>query len=106
MLKSEGETPKKKTTRKSPASGSEPKTTRNPSRGRKKAASAETPGSVETPIQHASPEPAPAAPSHEEIARRAYELYLSRGRGNGAAAEDWLQAERELRGDRRKPGNA
>ena len=35
-------------------------------------------------------------PSREEIERRAYELYLARGCGEGHADEDWLQAEREL----------
>jgi hypothetical protein len=29
--------------------------------------------------------------------RRAYELYLSRGREDGGDLGDWLQAERELR---------
>ena len=33
----------------------------------------------------------------DEIARRAYEFYLSRGREDGADLDDWLQAERELR---------
>jgi len=27
---------------------------------------------------------------------RAYELYLARGAGDGAAMDDWLNAEREL----------
>ena len=35
-------------------------------------------------------------PSREEIARRAYELYLDRGGSEGSEQEDWLQAEREL----------
>lgn len=30
------------------------------------------------------------------IARRAYELYVQRGRQEGKALEDWLQAERQL----------
>jgi hypothetical protein len=33
-----------------------------------------------------------------EIARRAYQLYLARGREDGHDVEDWLQAERELNG--------
>ncbi len=33
----------------------------------------------------------------EQIARRAYELYLARGCEHGHDAEDWKQAERELR---------
>ncbi len=35
-----------------------------------------------------------------EIARRAYDLYLARGREDGHDLEDWLQAERELNGSR------
>ena len=35
-------------------------------------------------------------PAGEDIERRAYELYLARGRADGYALEDWLQAEREL----------
>ncbi len=37
-------------------------------------------------------------PSREQIARRAYELYLARGGSHGYDIEDWLRAERELRG--------
>jgi len=36
------------------------------------------------------------APSHEEIARRAYELYLQRGARHGCDLQDWIAAEREL----------
>lgn len=35
--------------------------------------------------------------SHDEIARRAYEVYLARGAAPGRDLDDWLQAERELR---------
>ena len=35
-------------------------------------------------------------PTHEQIARRAYELYLERGEKAGDAGEDWLTAENEL----------
>lgn len=34
--------------------------------------------------------------SEEQIAERAYELYLNRGAEHGADLDDWLQAEREL----------
>ena len=37
-----------------------------------------------------------AAPNHDRIARRAYELYDERGRQDGWALEDWLNAERQL----------
>jgi hypothetical protein len=36
-------------------------------------------------------------PSHEDIAARAYELYLARGSVDGYSEEDWLIAEAELR---------
>jgi H+-transporting ATPase len=39
----------------------------------------------------------------EQISRRAYELYERRGRRDGRASQDWLQAERELR---QKPHNS
>lgn len=42
--------------------------------------------------------PAPARPSHEAIARRAREIWLS-GTG-GSDLQNWLQAEKELRAGR------
>jgi hypothetical protein len=45
----------------------------------------------------------------DHIARRAYELYLSRGGGHGSDWEDWLAAERELtagRGDESSRGGS
>ena len=36
------------------------------------------------------------SPRHEEIRRRAYEIYLERGEQQGSELDDWLQAEREL----------
>ena len=35
-------------------------------------------------------------PRHQEIAARAYQLYLERGRKDGYEMDDWLQAEYEL----------
>ena len=37
-------------------------------------------------------------PTHEQIARRAYEIYAGRGYADGNDKQDWLQAERELLG--------
>ena len=37
------------------------------------------------------------APLGDEIARRAYELYLQRGGEHGKDVEDWVRAEKELR---------
>src|SRR5579864_994160 len=34
--------------------------------------------------------------STDDIARRAYEIYLERGQADGFDREDWLRAEREL----------
>lgn len=35
-------------------------------------------------------------PTHQEIAARAYQIYLERGRVDGHDVDDWLQAEYEL----------
>lgn len=40
----------------------------------------------------------PPAVTDADVARRAYEVYLARGQQDGHDVEDWLQAERELRG--------
>ena len=40
---------------------------------------------------------------HARITTRAYELYVQRGRRDGCAVEDWLDAEREIVG-REFPG--
>lgn len=40
--------------------------------------------------------PAPRGPTQEQIARRAYELWLQHGQQHGREAEDWAQAERDL----------
>ncbi len=39
-------------------------------------------------------------PSHEEIAKRAYDLWLARGVRQGHDVDDWLNAECELRQER------
>ncbi len=50
-----------------------------------------------SPIQpHAEDTSANHAPSHEEIRRRAYEIYLERNGLPGDELDDWLRAEREL----------
>lgn len=49
------------------------------------------------PIQPSSKDTsANHVPSHEEIGRRAYEIYLERNGRPGDALDDWLRAEREL----------
>jgi len=50
-----------------------------------------------SPIQpHAVETSANYTPSHEEIRRRAYEIYLERGGISGQELADWLQAESEI----------
>jgi hypothetical protein len=41
--------------------------------------------------------PTTATPNHDEIANRAYELFLTSGAAHGRDLEHWLQAESELR---------
>jgi hypothetical protein len=41
--------------------------------------------------------PAFGEANHEEIARRAYEIYLKRGAVPGHELDDWVQAEEECR---------
>jgi hypothetical protein len=59
---------------------------------------------VSTPVRNtAIPKAAPAQPvknqiSRDQIAKRAYEIHLS-GSG-GSETDNWLRAERELRGGR------
>ena len=48
------------------------------------------------------PQPTPGSeisartPGYEQIAARAYEIYLARGGEHGRDQDDWYQAEREL----------
>ena len=42
----------------------------------------------------------PDSTREDKIRRRAYELYVERGGEPGRDIEDWLQAERELTGDK------
>jgi hypothetical protein len=45
-----------------------------------------------------SDEPTVLIPIEQQIQQRAYELYEQRGRTDGHDMEDWLQAEREIKG--------
>jgi hypothetical protein len=49
------------------------------------------------------PRTATHQPTQEEIALRAYLIYLQRGGAPGNEFEDWMQAERELLGENGKP---
>jgi Protein of unknown function (DUF2934) len=49
------------------------------------------------------PRTATQQPTQEQIALRAYHIYLKRGGAPGNEFEDWMQAERELLGEIGKP---
>jgi hypothetical protein len=51
-----------------------------------------TPGKT----KHVPARPSVLAPSLDDVARRAYEIYLSRNGTPGDPMADWLQAEQEL----------
>jgi hypothetical protein len=59
----------------------------------------ETPGE---PVQAGSPDVRSSSmssePNEEDIRLRAYHRYVERGGGHGQDYEDWLEAERELKG--------
>ena len=50
-----------------------------------------------------SDDPTVLIPIEQQIQQRAYELYEQRGRTDGHDLDDWLQAEREIKGTQ---GNA
>ena len=55
----------------------------------------------QTEIEQTATQSSPAAENvstEEQIRLRAYEIYLERGGSDGNDADDWLRAERELRG--------
>jgi len=56
-------------------------------------------GAAQPPTNVDAPEPIETPnlrPTEEEIAVRAYHIYLERGDAEGSPTDDWLQAEREL----------
>jgi len=59
------------------------------------------PAAIQTPVARVEPVKAAvkAAPTCEEIAKRAFEIYMGRGQTPGREKEDWAQAERELRAE-------
>jgi hypothetical protein len=50
-----------------------------------------------SPVQsHTEDTSANHTPNHDDVRRRAYEIYLERGGISGRELDDWLQAEREF----------
>ncbi len=54
-------------------------------------------GTLAAPARTAATPKAAVNPTHEQIAVRAYKIYLARGFGPGSAESDWAEAERLLR---------
>jgi len=54
------------------------------------------PKMMETPVVVQKPQPPSNLPTPEEIALRAYYIYLQRAGSPGDEIADWVQAEREL----------
>lgn len=62
------------------------------------------PTTKKTPSPQArKPRAAKTVPTREEIAMRAYQIYLERAGAPGNAFEDWTRAERELLDSSAKP---
>jgi Protein of unknown function (DUF2934) len=78
------ETPKKATVTKAPVKTAEVKAAPAKKIAAKKAAP--------TPIALVA-----AAPAHEQISQRAYEIWAKRGFSHGNHSQDWTQAEQELK---------
>ena len=62
----------------------------NPHDGKLKSASAVDGPSYPDPVED-------GAPTYEEIAGRAHQIWLEQGQPSDSAEQNWLQAERELR---------
>lgn len=54
------------------------------------------PKPTQSPAEKTKKTAAKPKPSHEQIAQRAYEIYLERGGAPGDPMQDWLRAEQEL----------
>ncbi len=44
-------------------------------------------------LMQVDPQDSPNASRHETIRRKAYQIYVERGRGDGHELDDWLEAE-------------
>lgn len=69
-----------------------------PKTARSKDATGEVPASAAAAEETASTE---TEPSLEAIAERAHEIYKARGGAHGKDADDWLEAELELRANKK-----
>jgi hypothetical protein len=53
-------------------------------------------GSQATSLQRTKEASVSLGPTHDQIRRRAYQIFLERGARPGQELDDWLRAEREL----------
>jgi hypothetical protein len=91
-------TPKKPRAAAAKPAAAKPAAAESTPKAKKTKASAVAAGQAPVELAVAAPAAVVApvhTPSHEEIRRRAYELWLAHG---GNAGENWLEAERQLRG--------
>lgn len=58
------------------------------------------PVTTKAPAKPAAKVPISAAPSTEQISKRAYEIWLRKGRPLGQDTQNWLEAEAELKAKR------
>ena len=82
------------------AAVSEPKAKQAPVADPKPEASADSrPAAAATSARPTTVDPrGNKAVTHEQIARRAFEIYRERGATPGRSMDDWLKAEKELKG--------
>src|SRR5436190_1070791 len=74
-------------------------------KARRSRGTAGAPPAPEADMIGAQPGVQGSEPSEEDIRLRAYHRYLERGGGHGTDFEDWLEAERELKGGRAEVGS-
>jgi len=67
------------------------------SRQTKSPSPSNTPGRRPAAAAEATPTRTVTAPTYEQIAARAYEIFIARGGQDGRDQDDWYQAESELR---------
>ena len=70
------------------------RTSAKPTQNSSKSTETPAPGHNTAAQRNAAPR---SGPTQEQIARRAYEIFLARGGQHGNPEADWLQAERELK---------
>ena len=61
------------------------------------AAAVKSKPTAKTPAKPVAKVPISAAPSTEQISKRAYEIWLRKGRPLGQDTQNWLEAEAELK---------